>query len=96
MSGETRLQKIALHYGAHHQLGKLIEELGEAQQAAEYYRTNPSAISLFDHFAEELADAQIMIDQMRFLLPDLEPAMSKWRNKKLNRQLKRIAEEKKE
>ena len=93
MKHEKRIQQIAVYYGAWHQVEKSAEELNEAADACRQYMERPD-VERFEHLAEEFADAQIMIDQLRILFPHLVPMMTKWRNKKLARQMKRIAEEK--
>ena len=42
---------------------------------------------------EELADAEVMIAQLKILFPNLEPAMAYVRNAKVTRQLERIKKE---
>lgn len=78
-----QLERIARHYGAHKQICKLIEELGEAVSAASmlqmYLSFNESGGKIsevnkvfelkarFEHLAEELADVRNLTDQMLIL-----------------------------
>lgn len=76
------LKYIADHYGLEHQLGKCKEELGELIEA----------IDSFDERAiiEEVADAEIMISQIKYLrdIPDEQVDVIK--KYKIQRQLQRI------
>lgn len=78
-----QLERIARHYGAHKQICKLIEELGEAVSAASMlqmllsFNEGGGKISevnkvfelkaRFEHLAEELADVRNLTDQMLIL-----------------------------
>lgn len=55
----AELIKIAKHYGINHQKLKLIEEMAELTQAL--IKGNTSSI------VEEMADVQILLDQLRYL-----------------------------
>lgn len=81
---DERLQKIADHYGANVQKIKLIEEMAELTQA----------ICKGDemHIAEEIADVEIMLEQVKYLTK-LTPMVEMQRGFKINRQLKRIGSE---
>lgn len=87
------LQTIATHYGAHHQIGKAAEELAEACEACLEYHSVLTREN-FEHLAEELADAQIMIDQLRMIVPNLAETMEVYKAFKIKRQLERIEREK--
>lgn len=53
--------KSAAHYGAQLQMNQFTEELAELIQAIA--EENPA------HIAEEIADVEIMVEQMEYLLP---------------------------
>lgn len=88
----SKAHTIMEHYGAQHQLMKLCEECGELiQQAAKCYdRDQPFSAD----FIEELADVEVLIMQFRCIMgaywfSELERTI----DRKLDRQLQRIAEE---
>jgi hypothetical protein len=68
--------KALTHFGAEHQLDKLIEEMSELTQAIIKARHNRHT-----NVAEEIADVQIMLDQAKLLYPDWET----WQALKLKR-----------
>lgn len=78
------LKYIADHYGLEHQLGKCKEELGELIEAIA--STNDEAI------IEEIADVEIMIDQVKHLMC-ASKIVELYRSYKISRQLTRIAKE---
>lgn len=92
---------VARHYGVDHQLKKLREELVEAIEAVDAFEsaclaekvsgTNPSIER--EHLAEELGDVENMIDQIKYLL-GIVVWVEVSRNRKMERQMKRIYEEK--
>ena len=101
---EAKIQRIFKHYGEESQLEKSLEELDELKEAISkliehnkfpyskkwaYYRSNREAF--IDHIAEEIADVRIMLDQLEYGLR-IEQRSSDWREMKLDRQMKRIAE----
>lgn len=86
------IETIALHYGLDHQQLKAIEELGEASAAISRYVLDPSDRNL-RQLAEELADAQIMIDQLLALSPMLKCYFVQKRSYKIERQLMRMADD---
>lgn len=96
---EKGIEEIAVHYGTEHQILKCIEELGElASELSRYWQTHftehksskPSTI--FD-VGSELADVSIMIGQIKHLL-GLQSMVDEEIEKKLNRQINRMKEEK--
>lgn len=94
-------EEILQHYGFDHQLKKLREELVEAIEAVDAFEsaclaekvsgTNPSIER--EHLAEELGDVENMIDQIKYLL-GIVVWVEVSRNRKMERQMKRIFEEK--
>lgn len=89
---EMTIDMIAKHYGLDHQQMKTIEELGEASAAISRYVLDPSDRNL-RQLAEELADAQIMIDQLLALSPMLKCYFVQKRSYKIERQLMRMADD---
>ena len=101
---EAKIQRIFKHYGELSQLAKTQEELKELDEAIQklvdlrkddkrttFYVTERDFLK--DHIAEELADVRIMLDQIEYGL-GIEKRCADWREFKLNRQLKRMEDEK--
>lgn len=63
MTVEERALK---HFGTAKQTWKTVEEFGEFLQALSKFE-NDNSIENYDSVCEELADAQIMIDQMKLV-----------------------------
>jgi len=80
----TDLMNIANHYGLKHQLVKCKEELGELIKAID--SLDEKAI------VEEIADVEIMIDQLKYLMC-ASVIVEHYRDYKISRQLGRIAKE---
>ena len=74
---EQNIQKIADYYGLDNQLNKTIEECAELIQALVKLESRENTI-------EEIADVQIMLKQMLYLL-DCEKEMEKVMEYKINR-----------
>lgn len=93
MTHEQKLQckKIFEHYGEDSQLIKIKEELTELYEAVEEYQANNSEENR-THLAEEMADVRIMLRQLRGVVGEQVDEFVQF---KLDRQLKRIAEEQK-
>lgn len=81
------LKKIAYYYGITAQLGILQEECAELIQAiSKHLRGEPK-----DNMLEEIADVEIMIDQIRSLLSENDLlAINHIKENKIDRQLARI------
>ena len=103
---EAKIQRIFKHYGEQSQLKKTQEELKELDEAVQklvdlnkpdidsrtsFYHSERGFLK--DHIAEELADVRIMLDQIAFGL-GIEKRCAEWREFKLNRQIKRMEDEK--
>lgn len=78
------LKYIADHYGKEHQLEKCKEELNELIEAIDS-RDEESV-------KEEIADVEIMINQVKYLMC-AERLVELYKDYKIQRQLRRIAEE---
>ncbi len=82
------IETIANHYGADSQIGKLAEEAEELMDAAIEYRDDPTQ-ERREHLAEEIADVQVMIDQVVALL-GIKGLVWRAQEYKLMRQLDRM------
>ena len=87
---DKRIKQIAGHYGSSHQQRQCIEELTELSLALQQYRKGKATI--YD-IASEIADVQIMLQQMMFFF-GLSSQVEEKTEFKINRQLKRIEREK--
>ena len=95
-----KIKIIAEHYGYEAQSRQCIEEMAELMQAINKLRrsighgqlTEKSFKECLENLTEEMADVQIMLWQIEYLL-SAENMIEEMIEKKLNRQLKRIEEE---
>ena len=89
---KDKLQMIADHYGIKKQLRQLAEECSELAVEASHSARKGTTVKII----EEMADVEIMIEQIIYLAKidkcDIEDCI----NYKLDRQRKRIKEEKDE
>lgn len=92
---DDRLKTIADHYGLGSQINILQEELAELIQAVSKYRRGDQS-----HILEEIADVEIMLDQVKYLLGNPEiprsliyESIKGIKEDKLKRQLGRIYKE---
>ena len=89
---KDKIQTIADHYGIKKQLRQLAEECSELAVEASHSARKGTTVKII----EEIADVQIMIEQIIYLAKidkcDIEDCI----NYKLERQMKRIKEEKDE
>lgn len=88
-----KTKKIIFHYGWDNQLGKLQEECGELWGAVHEVVKDGETRENFDHLIEELADVAIMELQI-ILFGKLGDEVREKMKEKINRQIKRIEEEK--
>ena len=89
---DERLETIANHYGFKAQAEKSIEEMAELIVEIKHMKEGICSPN-FQKFVEELADVKIMIDQL-YLLANFDGDVRKEIERKLERQMGRIAEEK--
>ena len=94
------IKNIAEHYGYDSQSRMMIEEMAELAQAInKLYRVQgngqPTDIDIkeaLDHIHEEMADVEIVLDQIKWLL-GCEANVKIWKDIKIARQVKRIEAE---
>lgn len=91
---KAKCRQILSHYGIEKQRRQLVEECGELIQAImKLERTDKERV----HYIEELADVEIMMEQMKISLQTYDPLgwdiFTDMIEQKINRQLDRIAEE---
>lgn len=92
---DERLNQIAEHYGLDEQLNMLQEECAELIQAVSKYRRNPTFES-YAHICEEIADVEIMTEQIVYLFGKSNPTRSQVeeiKKAKIDRQNKRMGGE---
>ena len=90
---DERLEKICQHYGIRGQLKKLSEEVFELQEAVVDNVWDVDGNT--DHIAEELADVMVLWEQIRLHYEVPIQVIQGIMKEKIERQLKRIREEKK-
>lgn len=93
--------EIANHYGYESQSNQLIEELSELTQAickkkrvANKFSTYDEMEEANDNLIEEIADVEIMLEQIKYLLCINQRYIEKIKMQKIERQKLRIAGEK--
>ena len=87
---EEKLKTIADHYGLENQLRQLAEECSElAVEANHSARKGSISVRLI----MEIADVEIMLDQVRYLAGIQESDVLETRYYKIERQLKRMRQE---
>ncbi len=100
MKLEEKIEFIANHYGYDAQSRQCIEEMAELTQAINKWwrvcghgqNTEKSNQECMDNLVEEMADVQIMLWQMEYLLLSGQE-VNQMIEKKLDRQLERIVRE---
>lgn len=100
---KAKCHKIAEHYGENHQMLKAVEEMAELSQVIIKAVNDPPkdrfyAETLKDEFLSELADVIILTEQLVKFVSDNDCAsdLNGMIKSKLNRQLKRMEEERDE
>lgn len=103
VTDEAKVKKIAETYGFEKQREMLIEECSELIQAVQKLKRadNSGDAERIDKatsaYLEELADVSIMLEQMRYMLtPRLTQELDGYISKKLDRQIERIEQVKKQ
>lgn len=102
MTTEERIQYIADHYGYETQSRQLIEEMAELTVALnKAWRKTFDTVDKIpnmddeERIEEEIADVEIMLSQIKYLLGAGEDELHQIVESKLDRQIARIEEEKK-
>ena len=75
LNREKILQKAIDTYGSEAQIRMMMEEMAELQkELCKLYRAKDSThtIAIHDRILDEMADVQIMLDQMRLLFGDTD------------------------
>lgn len=99
---EQQVIKIAEHYGYDNQSNMLMEECSELIQAMNKHKRlcqkdrsiNSSWTECVDAIIEEMADVQLMMDQMTYLLSINPKYIDMCKNDKAERAMQRISEAK--
>lgn len=89
--------RIANHYGLRQQSDQTIEEMAELTLALrKFWRCDTEEHEEYKRrrcdIAEEVADVQIMLEQITYLF-DIEAEVAGWKVDKVNRQIRRIHDE---
>ena len=91
------IKQIADHYGMN-QIGQAAEELAELIVALHHYERvynsglDASTRQEYMHVAEEIADVEIMMDQIRYILNIPEPLIADWKQYKIGRAFEGLEE----
>lgn len=85
------LLKIIKHYGEYKQLKYIHSEYFELDEAI---MTNVYSENYEKHIAEEIADVMVMLRQLQYYHNIEDSLIEKVMNEKIQRQLRRIEEEK--
>ena len=100
MTTEQKIQYIANHYGYETQSRQLIEEMAELTVAInKAWRKTFDAVDKLpnmddeERIEEEIADVEIMLSQIKYLLGVEERELSRIVESKLYRQIERIKQE---
>lgn len=84
-----KIHKIADHYGLHHQLMKTVEELNELSlECAKSWEKRSITVNLIS----ELADVEIMLEQIKYLGKIAESDIDEVKEYKIDRQIRRMSE----
>lgn len=92
-------KKIADHFGYDAQSNQLVEECAELIQAVSKYRrakatgVQPTLNLVFENLVEEIADVELMLEQVKYLLQIPEEDIQANKLYKVNRTKERIAKE---
>ena len=97
---KDKIKRIANHYGLAKQQRQLAEECGELIQAtSKYMRFQEESYALtvdwtyLQNVIEEIADVEVMLDEMKYLLNINPKAIEEIKKNKIARQLERIERE---
>lgn len=96
----TKIRTIAEHYGYEAQSRQLIEEMAELTQAinkmwridnAKCEKVNFDHIEAYRHIVEEIADVEICLEQIKWLLNIDECILGEWKTMKIERSIDRMS-----
>ena len=97
---QDEIKRIANHYGLAKQQRQLAEECGELIQAtSKYMRFQEESYALtvdwtyLQNVIEEIADVEVMLDEIKYLLNINPKAIEEIKKNKIARQLERIEKE---
>ena len=101
---QDKIKKIAEHYGIENQSIQLMEEMAELTIALNKYRRSSKVehqtISesideqfVIEQIIEEICDVEIVLEQIKYLLNHSSDDLAVWKQRKIERQLERIAKE---
>lgn len=101
---QDKLKIIAEHYGIENQSIQLMEEMAELTIALNKYRRSSKiehqTISesideqfIIEQIIEEICDVEIVLEQIKYLLNHSSSELAIWKQRKIERQLERIAKE---
>ena len=101
---QDKLKIIAEHYGIENQSIQLMEEMAELTIALNKYRRSSKVehqtISesideqfIIEQIIEEICDVEIVLEQIKYLLNHSSDDLAIWKQRKIERQLERIAKE---
>ena len=82
-------RRIAEHYGYKSQSKMLIEECAELIQAISKYNRETTEKRM-ENLVEEIADVEMMIDQIKYLLAIEHEKLDSWKSLKINRTIDRM------
>lgn len=98
----TKIRTIADHYGYEAQSRQLIEEMAELTQAINKMwridatnreKPNSDRVEAYKHIIEEVADVEICLEQVKWLLNIDESVLDEWKVMKIERSINRIEKE---
>jgi len=81
-TGENLFKRCVKAWGVESQVMMLAEESGELTVATLHLLRNLKQNDALQHFAEEVADVEFMLAQLKYILPDLESMVAVWRSRK--------------
>lgn len=91
---EDKLLKIITHYGIIPQLKYFQSEIFELNEAIIENENNDNKAFTIKHIAEEISDVCVMLEQFRLYYGISDEEISDIMQYKIDRQIKRIMEEK--
>lgn len=97
---KDKLLSIINYYGIEKQLKYIHSEYFELDEAiidykyVEVYKNSPAEKYHKEHIAEEIADVMVMLKQFQYLYEIEDKTIDNIIDKKINRQLERIGDEK--